>query len=80
MSLHKKFTQNVLNQLMKKRIDCCVRVRDFEPKILIKGVHLTNFKKNCSICYRTSFYSIFDMSSCIKPEIQKDLPKITKIK
>ena len=24
------------------RLFCCVSVRDFEPKILIKGVHLTN--------------------------------------
>jgi len=24
---------------------CCVSVRDFESKILIKGVHLTNFGK-----------------------------------
>ena len=27
---------------------CCLSVHDFEPKILIKGVHLTNLKK-CSI-------------------------------
>jgi len=35
------------NQLMKKIINCFVvlSVRDFEPKILIKGVHLTNFEK-----------------------------------
>ena len=32
------------------------------------------------ICHRTTFYSIFNMSSCRKPKIQKDLPKITKIK
>jgi len=27
------------------RLFCCVSVRDFEPKILIKDVHLTNFEK-----------------------------------
>jgi len=26
------------------RLFCCIRVRDFEPKLLIKGVHLTNLK------------------------------------
>jgi len=31
-------------------------------------------------CHNTTFYSIFNMSSCRKPEIQNDLPKITKIK
>ena len=31
------------------RLFCFVRVRDFEPKILIKGVHRTNLKKNCLI-------------------------------
>jgi len=30
------------------RLFCCISVRDFEPKLLIKGVHLTNIKKNCS--------------------------------
>jgi len=36
---------------MKKIIDCYVvlSVRDFEPKILIKGVHLTTFENNCLI-------------------------------
>ena len=79
---------------------CCVRV--FKPNILIKGVHLTQLKKNSSIeswfcsyeeggtyyelkkaktLYVTVLlYFIFDMSSCRKPEIQNDLPKITKIK
>ena len=37
-------------------------------------------KCNNSICHRTTLYSIFDMSSCRKPEIQNDLPKITKVK
>jgi len=32
------------------------------------------------ICHRTTFHSIFNMSSCRKPEIQNDLAKITKIK
>jgi len=33
-----------------KIIDCCVAVvPDFEPNILMKGVHLTNFEQNCSI-------------------------------
>ena len=77
-------------------------VSDFEPNILIKAVHLTNFEKNCSIksffsyeerctyclsktakisiCHRTTFYSVFNMSSCRKLEIQNDLPQITQIK
>ena len=37
-------------------------------------------KANKSICHRTTFYSIFNMSSCRKPEIQNDLPKVSKIK
>ena len=37
-------------------------------------------KQNKGICHSTSFYSIFNMSSCRKPEIHNDLPKITKIK
>ena len=67
-------------------------VRDFKPKIFIKGVHPTHFEKKCSIeswfflsrkvyilfmeksknstCHRSTFYSIFNMSSCKKPEIQ----------
>jgi len=35
----------VLVDEKKNQLFCCVSVRDFEPKILIKGVHLTN-KKN----------------------------------
>ena len=35
-------------------------------------------KAKTSICHRTTFYSIFNMSLCRKPEIQNDLPKITK--
>jgi len=69
-----------------------------QAKILMKGVHLTIFKKKLfdrkfiflmkkgihmnpkkqkSICHRTTFYSIFNMSSY---KIQNDLPKITKTK
>ena len=78
-------------------------VRDFEPKILIKGVHLTNWKKlmfdrtlmfflwrkvyilwipkrKTNICHRTTFYSIFNMSSYRNPKLLNGLPKITKIK
>jgi len=40
-----------------------------------KGIHSVNLKKQMKICY-----SIFNMSSCRKPEIQNDLPKITKVK
>jgi len=32
-------------------------------------------KAKTSICHRTTFYSIFNMSLCRKPEIQNDLPK-----
>ena len=35
------------------------------------GIHIINPK--ISICHRTSFDSIFDMSSCRKPEIQNDV-------
>jgi len=45
-----------------------------------KGLTYYESKKAKSICHRTTFYSIFNMSSCRKPEIQNDLPKITKIK
>ena len=38
-----------------------------------KGIHIK------SICHRTTFYFIFNMSSCRKPEIQNALPKITKL-
>ena len=37
-------------------------------------------KKALYIYLSTTFYSLFNMSSCRKPEIQNDLPKITKIK
>ena len=47
-----------------------------------KGIHIMNNKKGKtkSICHRTTFYSIFNMSSFRKPEIQNGLPKIIKIK
>jgi len=56
---------------------------------LIKGVHFTNVEESFSYeerykVYkaktRITFYSIFNMSSCGKPEIQNDLPKLTQIK
>ena len=31
------------------RLFCCVSVCNFEPNVLIKGVHLTNLKNNCLI-------------------------------
>jgi len=99
MSLHKRFTQKCAKLVDEKynRLFCCVSVRDFESKILIKGVHQTNkmldgkwffflWIKVCILwiqkkrCHRTTFYSIINMGSCRKPEIQNDLPKITKIK
>ena len=36
-----------------------------------KGIHVVNQKKQTKV---------FNMSSCRKPEIQNDLPKVTKIK
>jgi len=45
-----------------------------------KGIHIINPKQQERIYHHTSFYSICDMSSCRKSEIQHDLPKITKIK
>jgi len=56
---------------------------------LIKAVHFTNVEEMFSYeerykVYkaktRITFYSIFNMSSCRKPEIQNDLPKLTQIK
>jgi len=37
-------------------------------------------KAKINKCYHTNFNSIFIMSSYRKPEIQHDLPKITKVK
>ena len=46
-----------------------------------KGISIMNPQKaNKRTFHRNSFYSIFNMSSCRKPEIQNDLPKLTKIK
>ena len=33
------------------RLFCCVSVNNFESKILIKGVHLTNFEKNRKLIF-----------------------------
>ena len=45
-----------------------------------KGINSVNLKKaKISTCHRTTFYYIFNRLSCRKPEIQNDLPKITKI-
>ena len=50
MSLHKSLHKcAILVDEIDNRLICCVSVRDFEQKILIKGVHLTNYKKNCLI-------------------------------
>jgi len=37
-------------------------------------------KAKISICHPTTFYSVFNMSSCRMLEIQNYLPKITQIK
>jgi len=45
-----------------------------------KGTHIVNLKEEeKKYMSRYYFYSIFNMSSCRMPEIQNDLPKITKI-
>ena len=80
--LHKVYTKCAkLVDEKNDRLFCWVRVRDFEPKLLIKGVHMYYYEskkaKKKRICHHTPFYSIFNMSSCRKPEIQNDLPKIT---
>jgi len=36
-------------------------------------------KAKKGIRHRTNFYSIFNLGSCRKPEIQNDVHKITKI-
>jgi len=47
-----QFAQNVhtkcakLVDEKKNQLFCCLSVRDFELKILFKGVHLTNSEKN----------------------------------
>jgi len=46
MPLHKSLHEMWKTSWWKNnRLFRCVRVRDFEPKILIKGLHLTNSKK-----------------------------------
>ena len=45
-----------------------------------KGIYIMNPIKQNKDMPPTTFYSIFNMSSCRKTEIQNDLPKITKIK
>jgi len=44
-----------------------------------KGIHIMNpeKQKHC-ICHRTTFYSIFDMSSCIKPKFKMICQKSQK--
>ena len=76
MSLHKKFTKCAkLVDEKKNQLFCCLSVRDFELKILFKGVHLTNSEKNLfnrkvyclsniskiSICHHTMFNSVLNM-------------------
>ena len=41
---------------------------------------MVNLKSINSIYHRTNFNSIIDIRSYRKPEIQNDLPKITKVK
>ena len=48
--------------------------------LLKKGKHIVYLKKQKKWYVITPFYSIFNMSSCRKPKIQNDLPKITQIK
>ena len=65
-------------QILKKKL--------FDRKLIFfltkKGTHIVNLKKaKTDSCHRTTFYSIFNMSSSRKPEVYtKDLPKITIIK
>jgi len=46
MSLHTTFVQcaKIVDE-KNNRLFCCLSDRDFEPNILIKGVHLTNFEE-----------------------------------
>ena len=39
--------------------------------LMKKGIHIMS--KN-GICHRTTYYSIFNMSACRKPEKHNDLP------
>ena len=66
---------NSLTVLLSK---CSIESRFF---FLWRKVYILFIKKaKKSTCHRTTFYSIFNMSSCRKLEIQNDLPKITQIK
>jgi len=45
--------------------------------LMKKGIHICCLsKKQKRKWHRTTFYSILNMSSCRKAEIQNDLPKI----
>ena len=71
MSLYKMFTKLVDEK--NNRIFCCVRVPDFEPNkiwFLSYEESYTYYEYKKQNKY-PSFYSIFNMSSCRKPEIQK---------
>jgi len=53
----------------------------FDIFLMRKDIHIVYLKKQKKyICHCTTFYSIFNIGSYRKPEIQNDLPKITKIK
>ena len=67
----------------------CTNLTNFEKVCLIESWFFSYEEKytyclskiaETVLCHRTTFYSIFNMSSCRKPEIHSDLPKITKIK
>jgi len=59
MSLHTKFTKKCAKLVDENnnQLFCCVS--DIEPKVLIKGVHLTNLKKTCLI--ESYFFSYEEM-------------------
>ena len=78
------------------RLFSCLSVRDLEPKILIKSVHLTTFEERKQFFLMKKGIHIVNLKKhkkgiChrttffysifnIKPEIHIDLPKIRKIK
>ena len=48
--------------------------------LINKGIHIINIKKEQkSTCHSTAFYSIFNMSSCRKPDIYNDLPNTVNL-
>ena len=53
------------------RLFWCVSVRDFEPNIMIKGVHLTNFETNCLI--ENWFYSNEEWFTFYESKIAKQV-------